>query len=250
MQTFIVIFVVLFAAAVIRINIQTNYDVNYEDHALRPLADKDMPKDANFIASTTRNRDFIYAIGPLGSKKYCYLEDDRFHIVLDDWTKKMSFDKFDAHIVPNPRGSRPILLNKIVTKTVSLFGLRIRKSTTTDKFILSPNVAFSEGDAYTVAVNLSYLDFTHSHFKSRLDAAEHEETPGDVVYYRVIRRTHTPSESYLDRGIFITTVCEVNSENGIEGEYDNAIFVYSEEMYKACRAGDVIFMSSDGNWHF
>ena len=249
MQTFIVIFVVLIVAAIIWINIQTNYDIDYEGHALRPVADEDIPKSANLIASTTRKRDFIYALGPLKSEKYCYLEDDRFHIVLDDSTK-MSFDRFDAHIVPNPRGSRPKLLNETVTKTVSLFGLRIRKSTTTDKIILSPNVAFSKGSAYMVAVNLSHFDFTNGYFKSRLDAPEHEETPGDVVYYRVIRRTHTPSKSYLDRGIFITTVCEVNSENGIEGEYDNAVFVYSEEMYKACRAGDVIFMSSDGNWHF
>lgn len=249
MQTFIVIFVVLIVAAIIWINIQTNYDVDYEGHALRPVADEDIPKSANLIASTTRKRDFIYALGPLKSEKYCYLEDDRFHIVLDDSTK-MSFDRFDAHIVPNPRGSRPKLLNETVTKTVSLFGLTIRKSTATDKIILSPNVAFSGGDGYMVAINLSHFDFVHSYFKSKLNASEHEEALDDVVYYRVIRRTHTPGESYLDRGISMTTVCEVNSENGIEGEYDNAIFIYSEEMYKACRPGDVIFLSSDGNWHF
>ncbi len=249
MQTFIVIFVVLIVPAIIWINIQTNYDVDYEDHALQPIADEDIPKSANLIASTTRKRDFIYALGPLKSKKYCYLEDDRLHIVLDDSTK-MSFDRYDTHIFPNPRGSRPKLLNEIVTKTVSLFGLTVHKSTKIDKIILSPNVAFSEGDGYAVAINLSHFDFVHSYFKSRLNASEHEEALDDVVYYRVIRRAHIPGESYLDRGTFVTTVCEVNSENGIEGEYDNAIFIYSEEMYKACRAGDVIYLSSDGNWHF
>lgn len=54
MQTFIVIFVVLIVAAIIWINIQTNYDVDYEGHALRPVADEDIPKSANLIASTTR----------------------------------------------------------------------------------------------------------------------------------------------------------------------------------------------------
>ena len=249
MQTFIVIFVVLFVAAVIWFNIQTNSDVDYEDHALQPVANEDIPKSANLIASTTRKRDFIYALGPLKSEKYCYLKDDRLHIILDDSTK-MSFDKHEAHIVPNPRGSQPKLLNEIVTKTVSLFGFTVHKSTKIDKIILSPNVAFSKGDGYAVAINLSHFDFVHSYFKSRLNTSEHEEALDDVAYYRVLRRTYTPGKSYLDRGTFVTTVCEVNSENGIEGEYDNAIFIYSEEMYKACRTGDIIFLSSDGNWHF
>lgn len=249
MQTIIVLFVVFFLAAIVRINIQTNSDVDYKDHALQPVADEDMPKSANLIASTTRKRDFIYALGPLKSEKYCYLKDDRLHIVLGDSTK-MSFDRSDAHIVPNPRGSQPELLDEIITKTVSLFGFTVHKSTKIDKIILSPNVAFSEGDGYAVAINLSHFDLVDSYFKSRLNASEHKDALDDAVYYRVIRRTHTPGESYLDRGTFVTTVCEVNSMNGVEGEYDNAIFIYSEEMYKACRTGDVIFLSSDGNWHF
>ena len=174
MQTFIVIFVVLFVAAVIWFNIQTNSDVDYEDHALQPVANEDIPKSANLIASTTRKRDFIYTLGPLKSEKYCYLKDDRLHIILDDSTK-MSFDKYEAHIVPNPRGSQPKLLNEIVTKTVSLFGFTVHKSTKIDKIILSPNVAFSKGDGYAVAINLSHFDFVHSYFKSRLDALEYEE---------------------------------------------------------------------------
>ena len=116
MQTIIVLFVVLFLAAIVRINIQTNCDVDYEDSALQPVADEDIPKSANLIASATRKRDFIYALGPLKSEKYCYLKDDRLHIILDDSTK-MSFDKYEAHIVPNPRGNKPKLQNEIVTKT-------------------------------------------------------------------------------------------------------------------------------------
>jgi hypothetical protein len=162
----------------------------------------------------------------------------------------MSFGRFEAHIVPNPRGSQPKLLNKIETKTVSLFKFTIRKSTKIDKIILSPNVAFSEEDGYMVAINLSHFEVAPDYSVNRLIVSEYKEAQDDVVYYRVVNRTHIPGESHLDGGSFVTAVCEVDSENGIEGEYDNTVFVNSEEMYKACRPGDVIFLSSDGNWHF
>ncbi len=249
MQTLIIILVVVFVIDIIGINININYDVEYEDHDLRPIADEDIPKRANLVASTTVKRDFIYALEPLRADKYCYIEDERIHVVLSD-SSKMSFGRFEAHIVPNPRGSQPKLLNEIETKTVSLFGFTLRKSTKIDKIILSPNVAFSEEDEYTVAISLSHFEAARDYFANKLRVSEYKEAQDDVVYYRVINRAHIPGESHPDGGSFVTTVCEVDSENGIEGKYDNTVFVYSEEMYKACRPGDVIFLSSDGNWHF